>query len=475
MARIRVDSSGIAEMRMSMEQQAQTMQRVEQAVGQVLANLDVKISSTDNIKQSLSSLKKSASKGREALFDMSGALTRVNDEFLSTDHAISEQARDIDYLMDSILADDFVKLVEGAGTIIIGESIKDLNSAFGITEQGYTTIRSAMEAIEKSLKDWATLPNACKEKESICNYLQGNDYTTFFGKYGFSAIFINSVKSGDAFIYGIKNWKETLMAIFTGASSGGNMGEAFMNNPDECKAILRKLIDQMSGTEYLDILSDDQEKYMGIVEELAKMTGCDDAADLIEQITGFVGDAEVADKLLKDYSANIAMLESIKTLVPNGTVLGKTIDSLIFDYQNQTKSILFGELKSAAEKGIVNMADYALGLEIGKVDLVIQTVLGDVPELKAMDTVIYTSNMRTSAIMSFRNAAEKIASGNFSDADLTAYKDSFNLAKSLTLEQYQGMLSYYESGSKQADYLRSEIEKMKNSTYDHFEYASSFK
>lgn len=105
MARIKADPSGIAEIRTIVEQQAQTMQRVEQTIGQVLMNLDVKIAASENIRQSLTSLKSTSAKEQETLFGMSSALVRVNDEFQATDHELSEKAKDVNYALDSIIVD----------------------------------------------------------------------------------------------------------------------------------------------------------------------------------------------------------------------------------------------------------------------------------------------------------------------------------------------------------------------------------
>lgn len=135
MAKIRVDSSGISEIRAIMEQQAQTMHRVEQTIGQVLMNLDVQITATENIRQSLASLKSSSSKEREMLFGMSGALIRVNDEFKSTDHRLSEKARDVNYTLDYIIADAAAGFKEGIPLEILMKLIAtgSLSTIFGLS------------------------------------------------------------------------------------------------------------------------------------------------------------------------------------------------------------------------------------------------------------------------------------------------------------------------------------------------------
>lgn len=105
MAKVYVDPNGISEIRTIVEQQAQTMNQVEQTIAKVLMNLDIQISATDNIKQSLNSLKNSSSKEREMLTRMSSALINVNDEFQATDHGLLDKARDVNYALDYIIAD----------------------------------------------------------------------------------------------------------------------------------------------------------------------------------------------------------------------------------------------------------------------------------------------------------------------------------------------------------------------------------
>lgn len=134
MAKIRVDSSGITEIHTIMEQQTQTMQRVEQVIGQVLANLDIQIASTENIRQSLTSLKNSSTKECEILSGMSNALFRVNDEFQSTDHGLSEQARDVNYALDFIIADAASGFSSGIPLEILTKLISagSISSLFGL-------------------------------------------------------------------------------------------------------------------------------------------------------------------------------------------------------------------------------------------------------------------------------------------------------------------------------------------------------
>lgn len=134
MAKIRIDSGGIAEIRTIVEQQAQTMQMVEQTIGRVLMNLDVKIAAAENIRQSLLSLKGLNTKEREMLTGISNILIRVNDEFGATDHGLSDKARDVNYAMDYIIADAAAGFGEGIPLKIQTNLIdtESLSALFGL-------------------------------------------------------------------------------------------------------------------------------------------------------------------------------------------------------------------------------------------------------------------------------------------------------------------------------------------------------
>ena len=116
--------------------------------------------------------------------------------------------------------------------------------------------------------------------------------------------------------------------------------EAFLSDPDTCKEILRKVIDQICETDYLDVLSSDQEEALGIIGDLAKVGGYDSVNEFIGTMNEMIGDAEVVDKILKDYSSNIAMLESLREIAPGSGILNQTIDDLLFEYKNQAASMI---------------------------------------------------------------------------------------------------------------------------------------
>lgn len=473
MPKIRVDSDGVNTLYTTMQRQAKAIQDVAHIFSQVSTDLDMQVAASEGIRQSIDSLQNMGNQ-QQVIFDgMSGFLTKVNDNFLRTDQSIANQTKELVYLCNHISWSSAFQ--KGATPILSLLEISHVNQSFGITLEGTTTIEFAMEAIRRFNDTQATRAGKVSaEGEALYNYLKENNSSLLFGEYDFALHFVNDLNWWDGFMYSLKNWKEAFASMLFGGGSAENAAKRFMENPDECKAVLRDVIDDICGTEYLDVFSSDEDKVIDALKDLAEISGLSSAADLIDQVNDWVGDAEAADKILKNYGANIAMLESLKDLAPGSSVLSKTVDSLIQEYRSQTSTMLFDDLKSKVQDGLIDIVDYTLGTNITAVDKVIQKVLGEVPALDAINTVVYSSDMRCSAIMAFRNAAESIQSGNFTNADLIRYKNSFQLAKALTIEQYNGMKDYYKSDSKEAQYLENQIQQLESMTYMDFGHATSF-
>lgn len=473
MSRILIDPAGVSAIRSTIEEQTQRIQAAEQQVNQIASSLDMQVASSENIRQTLNALQKSCKANETKLEGMVKLLDRVNSEFVRVDRNITNQAKALEYRMGHIGKADFL----GTATLpVAATAVGAISALFGITDEGYSTIEVALQQIRKFLHGQTVRTDMLSDEgTAIYKYLQEEDADTLFGRYSFSAKFVSSdLSAAEVIAYGAKNWKQTLKSMVFGGFSGDEMAEVFLDDPDKCKSFLRGVIDDICQTEYADIMTGDQEKALGYIKDLAEFAGYDDSAAMIDELTGMIGNVETADKILKDYSANVAMLESLKDLAPGNTMLSETIDELIFDYNHQAVAVLFDDLKEHVESGITDVAEYALGLKIGVADTIIQTALSDVPALDTMDTVLYTSGMRATAIGAFREAAEKIQSGSFTDADLTAYKNSFSLAQTMTLREYEAMLPHYSQGSKEALYLQDQIEQLKTMSYNNFNYATAY-
>lgn len=347
---------------------------------------------------------------------------------------------------------------EAGYTQLLCEGLEQILHLYEETEKRNTERLSAGGTVEIS------------EGVMLQQYLNENDPTLLFGQYSFATHFINDLSGIEGFLFSLKNWKEAADAMLFGGDSVESIAETFMNNPDKCRAILRDIIDEMSGSEYVDY--GDEKK---LVNEFAKKSGYEDYKDMAKIFSEVAGGAEALDKIMQDYSANMAMLDSLRRIAPDSSVLAETIDSLMYEYQNQFQTLVFDRLKSEVKKGAIELIDELVGTNVKAVDGAIQMVLGKVPAVDAIDYVVYSSQMRTSAIMNFRNIATKIQTGNFTDADLESYKNSFNLAKAITIKQYQAMESRYAPGSREANYLKDQISQLEAMTYNQFNYAEAYK
>ena len=448
------------------------MDDVEHSIASVLSDLDMEVASSEGIRVELNNLRQKSASEKAQLAGLCDILGNAANAFSSADQQLSNQAQELTYLMQHVSIGVIIGNKIQAALSALG--LWNINSAFGITEEGRSTIETAMGMIRSFLDtEAARAGRVSAAGEALYQYLQENDPWLLFGQYSFSSHFMNDVSPIDVVGYSVREWKDALRAMLTGGSVEG-AAEAFLNDPETCKAILRGVIDDISGTEYLDVLSSGQEEALGIVADLAEMGGYSGVNEFVDALNEMAGNAETADKILKDYSANIAMLESLREIAPDSGMLSEVVDDLLSEYKNQAASMIFDDLKGKFEEGIINLADYALGLNIGAVDGVIQTVLGDVESLNALDTVLYSNNMRCNAVYTFQTASQKIMSGNFTESDLIAYQNSFNLVKALTIEQYEAMYSYYDEGSIEAKYLANQLDQLRDMSYDHFNYAQSF-
>lgn len=448
------------------------MDDVEHSIASVLSGLDMEVASTEGIRAELNNLRQKSLNEKAQVAGLCDALGSAANAFSNVDQQLSNQAQELTYLMNHASLGALIGNLTHAILPLIG--IESINVSFGITKEGYSTIEAAMGMIHSYLD--AEVSDASKVSSAggeIYQYLQENDPNLLFGQYNYAIHFLNDVKWYDVMGYALLNWDKAGWAILTGGSIEG-MAEAFLNDPDACKTILRKVIDDICGTNYLDVFSSGQEDVLGFIADLAEFGGFDGTSDFISSLNEAVGDAEIADKILKDYSANVAMLESLKEIAPNSGMLTQTVDDLLAEYKNQVAAMIFGDVGGKIQEGVIQLADYALGTSFGIADTVIEAVLGDVESLTSLDTVIFSTEIRGNAIQAFQNASQKIMSGNFTAEDLTAYQNSFNLAKALTIEQYEAMYLYYDAGSMEAKYLKSQIDQLESMSYTDFNYAQSF-
>ena len=469
MAKIKVTPDSVSAIEHTVRAQAAAMEDVSAAIGRVLSSLDMKISGEENIRQNLNTLRQKSKSQQQKLEGMDTALTQVIDQFQGTDKKLSQDAKELGRMCDRIRSgilntSNLAELIQKS--FPVSSAIGILT---GITQSGFLSIQEALKAIQGVLNTQTAgtsgLPAGGQE---LYEYLLQNDPKFLFSNYNDALRFMNDIKGLEALGLGFSDLNRMFKSVALGISAE-DMAEIYMNDPKACKAILRGIIDDLSGTEYLDLIPSNGDAVLKGAQELAEMCGYDDSAEMIEMFRKITGTAEEADKILKDYSANISMLESLRDIAPNSSVLTKTVDKLIKEYQNQFKADVVEKGKSYLEKGIYKVASSELlGSPYGTIKKVLDNTLGKTDTMQGLTKVVSVTEMRTDAINGFQKAAEKIRSGNFTEADMLKYQNSFNVARSLTIEQYKGMLEYYGKDTSQGRHIAERLSQLEQMTYQNF-------
>lgn len=468
MAKIKVTPDSVSAIERTVRTQAAAMEDVSAAIGRVLSSLDMKISGEENIRQNLNTLRQKSKNQQQKLEGMDTALTQVIDQFQGTDKKLSQDAKELGRMCDRIHSgilntSNLAELIQKS--FPVSSAIGILT---GITQSGFLSIQEALKAIQGVLNtQTAGTSGLPAGGQGLYEYLLQNDPKFLFSNYNDALHFMNDIKWYEVVGYGMTKAEDVLKALVNGGSFEGAAAE-MMNDPDKCKALLRGIIDDLTGTEYMDIIPSDGETVLKNAKKLAELGGYEDTADMIEMFQKATGYTEDADRILKDYSENIEMLESLKSVAPGSSMLNKHVDNLIAEYQNQFRADVVDYLKSNAEKGIVKGVDTLLGTKFGMVTKVLDKTLGQTGTMKGLDKVIHVSEMRTDAINGFQKAAEKIRSGYFTETDMTKYQNSFNVAKSLTIEQYKGMLEYYGKDTSQGRHIAERLSQLEQMSCQNF-------
>lgn len=451
MAIIKVDTGGIEGLRQTV---SVLNNKTSEALDYILyceRNLDMKTASSERISARINALQRRIAAQQNKVEQYERALTSVNEKFSTTDKWIKNKAKEVDYLLEKITVTPYFN---SRNTLAIKTQFDDVNKLLTLMN------------LEDVNKFTTKLDNLMDEFEV-------KSPASALGSFSFSMIFINNLKWYDELIFCAKEWKNATLAMILGFGSKETTSDMFLTNRDECLAVLKGVIEDLCGTEYEFSLSGDEKEMLSIVQGLAEKSGFKDAAKFMDYLKDIVGDVGVVEKMMKDYSQNYAMLESLKQIAPDNSVLSETIDALIKEYELQSKGILDRVIEQS-QKSAINIADKLLDSKFGAVDTVIQGVLGKVPSVSAIETVVYSSSLKASAIQALENAAQVLKNGSTSDADILNYENAFNVAKSLVVKEYEAMMSYYEKGTDEYRFLYSELFKLKQTTPYNYSSAGDF-
>lgn len=363
--------------------------------------------------------------------------------------------------------------------------------------------------------------NGCQGAEitdtKILGFIQNGEASGTIGRYSYSLVFVNDIDEWTKVHSSIKNWSKefqaTVVGIWdtvTGKGNGliQNIADAYMKDPAANKAFLSDIVNEMFSTKTWKQTSE----MGGTLNDLVSMGGASDTAlnelwDAIEndeqskieadgwsEIKRVLNTFDEFQKMQMDYSRNIQYLESLKASVGPQSVLGKAVDDLIDGYKQQTarsfikitENVLNGfgiDGTATSLMGLLTsdtvfldigkkMTDTLLSTSFGTADTLIQAAYTNASNVSAVDKVVYSTYLRSDAIMALRKAEERLASGNGGANAIEEYKNAFECARLMTLAQYKNMLKYYETSSydkadkrSKIDYLRNEIDKLDVMTF----------
>lgn len=103
MAKIRVDTAGVAELRAVVGTVNAHAGSAQSFISQARSGMDMKTASSENINYRINNLNNRLRAQQEKLRQYESALTNVNDRFLESDRTIANQARGINYLAKQIV------------------------------------------------------------------------------------------------------------------------------------------------------------------------------------------------------------------------------------------------------------------------------------------------------------------------------------------------------------------------------------
>ncbi len=300
--------------------------------------------------------------------------------------------------------------------------------------------------------DYAKIANIAKSSDVESLF---NNYINFIGKY------INDVGDMETFMFAVKDPIAVLKSIVTGANSQESANR-FMNDPEYVKPILRDAIGKITDNRDFKAFPDDGkvvaeafEKYFKLYGKISGSDRYENKANFMEDLGKVFGTTENTIKIIKDYTENMIMLDSIKDLFPSGSASRKMIEKLESDYSHSlystTRDLVAKKIKKTTIRAIDPLGIYSI----------IQFGLKNNASVKALDYVIYSNTLQCEAIQAYKKAATIIKSGNYTNNDMIAYINAFELCRALMVKSYEKMVGKYGLNSDEYKYLTEQIANLK--------------
>lgn len=332
----------------------------------------------------------------------------------------------------------------GYVTECINDEKKRLNLCGEEIQNGINVLNTVKERV-----NFYTQFAASSQNVNVLNYIHNNTapngtYINPFYEYS-SAPITERYFGGDN---GLFVWSQAWDAFW----------DSIFNNGYERAIVyetLRSVIDGMNETNEIP-------DYIGKILNKYELNQYSAAADLTKELSGIKGfsnimkyarearfDLNMVKLLASDYSINLQYLDSIENALKatgmDNKVLNDVMTSLRFDYEHK----YIDALKQTVKKGTISLAEEGFKtLPGGKAILDVTNYVNNLSDGgKANDSrknfiaiTTYSNNMANAC----EKLGDKIASGNYTQQDITDFENLFNATKNLKIKQYTAALDFAE-------------------------------
>ena len=335
------------------------------------------------------------------------------------------------------------------------------------------------------------------QQEVIDHIVSGQPTENLMRNYNDVLGFLNNLNIIEEGVYALATGTKALDAIITGTFTEKSFADAYMYNEEECKKYLQSMMDSMNDTKIDKLVPSKEKSWEKLFESALNIAidkefgenkqGAKLAKDTVNGKTNKIDFAlSLSDNIYKTmqaskneeakkYESTIAMLETLRLSVPDGSVMAKVIDRSISEYQDKAVYSLTQTISSAlkdakvfnydlakafssrdafvttVESALIKNADKIFHTKIGFGFKFNETVLGNDPVAKALDDITYGSGTTEYAMRSLQNAEERLKTANASgdpeliSAALMNYNNCYELARTAKITQYKAMRDFYDT------------------------------
>jgi len=316
-----------------------------------------------------------------------------------------------------------------------------------------------------------------EEYYELYRMLKASNFEMLFGEYtAFTSVYIDRVPQGDVFALGLTSGTRSAMirGIFTGDFS--RTVDNIMNDPQKVQAIVRDLINRSTSTDFYTA-NKDMSDVITVISSVSTLILGNDAPGIMKLFDALKyadGGAEALSRAAQEYSANIAMLESLRGLT-TARLFNETIDNVIREYQKTFAETLNNYGLDIIEGKAINLVvGYLLGKPVVAITSLLNFVISRDASVSGLETIIVTNDINLQIIGAFRNAANKIVSGNFTSADVVSYRNAFYLARNLQILRYSAKRELRQFGAVERNYIDAQLRRLRQMSHDSFVYSVPF-